>query len=103
MAQQEIDAALIACNVNLIYICYSFSHSLLSSIYRMAGDALLIILVTVAMLVFDGMSVLLLYASFLPFMCAYLLVVKKRVRKYGEDDMLAKRKQSRTVMDNLPL
>ena len=65
----------------------------------MAGDALLIILVTVAMLVFDGMSVLLLYASFLPFMCAYLLVVKKRVRKYGEDDMLAKRKQSRTVMD----
>lgn len=34
-----------------------------------------------------------------PFMCAYLLVVKKRVRKYGEDDMLAKRKQSRTVMD----
>lgn len=87
----------LAYEVNVV--CYSFSHSLLSSIYRMAGDALLIILVTVAMLVFDGMSVLLLYASFLPFMCAYLLVVKKRVRKYGEDDMLAKRKQSRTVMD----
>ena len=79
----------LAYEVNVV--CYSFSHSLLSSIYRMAGDALLIILVTVAMLVFDGMSVLLLYASFLPFMCAYLLVVKKRVRKYGEDDMLAKR------------
>ena len=65
----------------------------------MAGDVLLVMLVTVALLVFDGMSVLLLYVSFLPFMCTYLLVVRKRVRKYGEDDMLAKREQSRTVMD----
>lgn len=80
-------------------VCYSFSHGLLSSICRMAGDALLILLVTVALLLFNGTSVLLLFASFLPFMCVYLLVVKKRVRKYGEDDMLAKRKQSRTVMD----
>lgn len=80
-------------------VCYTFSHSLLSSICRMAGDALLIMLVTVGLLVFDGMSVLLLYASFLPFMCAYFLVVRKRVRKYGEDDVLAKREQSRTVMD----
>lgn len=80
-------------------VCYSFSHALLSSICRMAGDVLLVMLVTVALLVFDGMSVLLLYVSFLPFMCTYLLVVRKRVRKYGEDDMLAKREQSRTVMD----
>lgn len=80
-------------------VCYSFSHGLLSSICRMAGDVLLIMLVTVALLVFDGMSVLLLYVSFLPFMCAYLLVVRKRVRKYGEDDMLARREQSRTVTD----
>ena len=76
-------------------VCYSFSHALLSSICRMAGDVLLVMLVTVALLVFDGMSVLLLYVSFLPFMCTYLLVVRKRVRKYGEDDMLAKREQSR--------
>lgn len=80
-------------------VCYSFSHGLLSSICRMVGDVLLIMQVTVALLVFDGMSVLLLYVSFLPFMCAYLLVVRKRVRKYGEDDMLARREQSRTVTD----
>lgn len=80
-------------------VCYAFSHSLLSSICRMAGDALLIMLVTAALLVFDGMSVWLLYVSFLPFMCAYLLVVRKRVGKYGEDDMLAKREQSKIVTD----
>lgn len=80
-------------------VCYSFSHSLLSSICRMAGDVLLVMLVTAALLVSDGMSALLLYVSFLPFMCVYLLVVRKRVRKYGEDDMLARREQSRTVTD----
>ncbi len=80
-------------------VCYSFSHGLLFSLCRMAGDGLLIALVTVALLAYDGLSVLLLYASFLPFMCAYLLVVKRRVRRYGEDDMQAKREQWRTVMD----
>lgn len=80
-------------------VCYTFSHGLLSSISRITGDALLILLVTACLLVYDGMSVLLLYISFLPFMLAYLLVVKKRVRKYGESDMLAKREQSKTVTD----
>lgn len=80
-------------------VCYSFCHSLLSSICRMTGDVLLIMLTTVAMFVLDGMLVLLLYASFLPFMCAYFFLVRRRVRKYGEDDTLAKREQYRIVID----
>ena len=80
-------------------VCYAFSHGLLHSICRMAGDALLIILVTAALLLYDGFTVLLLYLSFLPLMCVYLFVVRKRVRRYGEEDMLAKREQQILVTD----
>lgn len=80
-------------------VCYSFSHNLLYSICRMTGDALLIMLVTTAMLAFDGMSVLLLYVSLLPFTCVYLFMVRKRVRRYGKEDTLAKRDQYRAVSD----
>ena len=80
-------------------MCYAFSHSLLAPIFRMMGDVLLMILVTLALLLWNGKTVMLLYASFIPFMCVYFLFVRKRVRKYGTDDMNAKREQSRIVMD----
>jgi len=80
-------------------MCYAFSQSLLSPMFRMTGDLLLIILVTVALLIWNGSTVLLLFASFVPFMCIYFFVVKKRVRKYGQEDMNAKREQARVVMD----
>lgn len=80
-------------------MCYAFSNSLLGSVFRMAGDALLIILVTVALFIWNGKTVLLLFASFIPFMCIYFLVVKRRVQRYGQEDMDAKRQQARVVMD----
>lgn len=80
-------------------MCYAFSHSLLSPIFRMMGDFLLIVLVTIALWVWNGKTVMLLYVSFIPFMCIYFFFVRKRVRKYGTDDMNAKREQSRIVMD----
>ena len=48
-------------------MCYGFSHSLLAPICRMAGDILLIALVTIALLIWNGTTVLILYASFIPF------------------------------------
>ncbi|MBR5296622.1 MAG: ABC transporter ATP-binding protein, partial [Parabacteroides sp.] len=54
-------------------MCYAFSHSLLAPICRMTGDALLIILVTIALLIWDGTSIVILYISFIPFMCIYFL------------------------------
>ena len=80
-------------------MCYGFSHSLLGPAFRMAGDVLLIIFVTIALLIWNGKTVALLFASFIPFMCIYVLVVKKRVREYGANDMDAKREQARVVMD----
>ena len=80
-------------------MCYAFSHSLLAPICRMAGDVLLIVLVTIALLIWNGNTVLILFASFIPFMCFYFFGVRKRVRKYGKDDMTVRREQARVVAD----
>ena len=80
-------------------ICYAFSQSLLAPMLRIIGDSLLIVLVTVALLIYDGTTVLLLYATFLPFMVVYFLGVRKRIKKYGRLDLDARREQSRVVMD----
>ena len=57
-------------------MCYAFSHSLVAPICRIASDVLLIVLVTVALLVWDGLSVLILFASFVPFMCVYFFSIR---------------------------
>lgn len=80
-------------------LCYAFSQSLLSPLLRMTADGLLIILVTIALLIYDGTTVLMLYATFLPFMCIYLFGVRKQVKKYGKMELEAKREQARVVMD----
>lgn len=80
-------------------ICYAFSQSILGPLLKMTGDALLVMLVTLALLVYDGTTVLLLYAAFLPFMVLYFFGVRKRIRKYGKLELDAKREQARVVMD----
>jgi len=80
-------------------LCYAFSQSLLSPLLRMAADGLLIILVTIALLIYDGTTVLMIYATCLPFMCIYLFGVRKQVKKYGKMELEAKREQARVVMD----
>jgi len=80
-------------------MCYSFSHSLLAPLCRMAGDGLLIVLVTLALLIWKGGIVLILFAAFIPFTCFYFFCVRKRVREYGTNDMNAKREQARIVSD----
>lgn len=82
-------------------MCYAFSHSLLAPLCRMAGDLLLLLLVTAGLIVFDGATVLILYASFLPFVVVYIFGVRGRVRRYGKEDMRAKREQARVVTDAL--
>lgn len=80
-------------------MCFAFSQSMLAPLLRMAGDGLLILLVTVALLVYDWTTVLVLYVSFIPFMALYVWGVRKRVRKYGEQEQQAKREQAKVVMD----
>lgn len=81
------------------YMCFAFSQSMLAPLLRMAGDGLLILLVTVALLVYDWLTVLVLYGSFLPFMAVYVWGVRKRVKEYGEQEQKARREQAKVVMD----
>ena len=67
--------------------------------HRMIGYGLLILMVTLALLVYDGMTVLVLYVSFIPFMLIYYFSVRKRVKQYGEQDLQARRAHSRVVQD----
>ena len=67
-------------------MCFAFSQSILAPLLRMAGDGLLVLWVTIALLVYDYQTVLILYASFLPVMGIYIWGVRKRIRKYGMED-----------------
>ena len=80
-------------------MCFAFSHSLLAPICRIAGDVLLITLVTTALLIWNGTTVLILLVAFIPFMCFYFFGVKKKVMKYGTDDMNVKREQAKVVTE----
>ena len=81
------------------FMCYTFSERILAPLMRMAGELLLIFLVTVALLVYDWRTIVVLYLCFLPFMILYITVVRKRVKKYGEQEYEAKRQQARIVAD----
>ncbi len=81
------------------YMCFAFSQNMLAPMLRMAGDGLLIVLVTAALLIYDWVTMLVLYVSFLPFMAVYMWGVRKRVKKYGEQELQAKREQAKVVMD----
>lgn len=80
-------------------MCFAFSQSILAPLLRMAGDGLLVLWVTIALLVYDYQTVLILYASFLPVMGIYIWGVRKRIRKYGMEEQQAKREQTKIVMD----
>lgn len=81
------------------FMCYTFSERILGPIMRMTGESLLIILVTVALLIYDWRTIVVLYLCFIPFMLIYITVVRKRVKKYGEQEYEAKRQQARIVTD----
>ena len=80
-------------------LCFAFSQHLLAPLLRMAGDGLLILFLTIALLIYDGVTVLMLYAAFLPCMLIYLFGIRKKVKEYGKIELEARRGQARVVMD----
>jgi ABC-type multidrug transport system fused ATPase/permease subunit len=83
------------------YLCHALAFNVLGPLLRMCGEALLVIIVSIALLVYSPLMTVLLYASFLPLVAVYVAVVRKRVRLYGERDVEERRKQSRLVMETL--
>ena len=81
------------------FMCYTFSERILSPLMRMAGELLLVILVTAALLIYDWSTMAVLYLCFVPFMLLYVTFVRKKVKHYGEQEFKAKREQSKIVND----
>ena len=80
-------------------ICLTFSQSVLGSLFRMAGEFFLIILMVAALIAWRPMMGLLTAVLFLPLAAVYVFTVRKRVRKIGAESLKALRAQSRTVAE----
>ena len=81
------------------YVCYTFCLSVLAPLFRIAGDGILILFMMTALVVWEPMAGLLLCAAFLPLSLLYSMVVRRRLRLYGQEELDARRKQSRTVVE----
>ena len=81
------------------YVCYTFSLCVLAPVFRMAGDAMLVLLMVSALVAWEPLAGCLLCAAFWPLAGLYVSLVRKRLRRYGMEELEARRKQSRTVVE----
>lgn len=81
------------------YMSYTFSEGILSPMLRMAGDGLLIILVSIALLIYDWRTIAVLYICFIPFIVFYIFFIRNKAAEYGREEFHAKRQQARIVAD----
>ena len=81
------------------YVCYMFSSCVLAPVFRMAGEAVLVLLMVTALVVWEPLAGFLLCASFLPLAGLYVGLVRRRLRRYGMEELEARRMQSRTVVE----
>lgn len=83
------------------YVCYVFSLSVLSPLLRMGSDAILLLMMVVALVVWEPVAGLLLCLGFVPIVMVYVGLVRGRLRRYGAEELEARRRQSRTVVEAL--
>ena len=81
------------------FVCYMFSLCVLSPIFRIAGEALLLLLMVTALMLWEPLVGILLCLGFLPMVMIYVWVLKGKLRRYGMEELEARRKQSRTVVE----
>lgn len=81
------------------FVCYIFSLCVLSPVFRIAGEALLLFFIILALVLWEPMVALLLCAVFLPMVMLYVWALKGKLRRYGAEELEARRKQSRTVVE----
>lgn len=81
------------------FVCYTFSLCILSPLFRIAGEALLLLLMVTALMIWKPLEGALLCLGFLPIVMSYVWMVKGKLRKYGAEEIEARRKQSRTVVE----
>lgn len=81
------------------FVCYTFSLCILSPLFHIVGEALLLLMMATALLVWEPLAGTLLCLGCLPVVISYVFMVKGKLRKYGTEELEARRKQSRTVVE----
>ena len=81
------------------YVCYMFCSCVLAPGFRIAGEAVLVLLMVTALVVWKPIAGVLLCTAFLLLAGLYVGFVRKRLRRYGMEELEARRKQSRTVVE----
>lgn len=81
------------------YVCYMFSLCVLAPLFRMAGEAVLVLLMVSALVIWEPLAGLLLCMAFIPLAALYVGLVRNRLRRYGQEELEARRRQSRTVVE----
>ena len=81
------------------FVCYVFSLCVLSPIVRMAGEAMLLLLMVIALMAWEPQVGMLLCLGFLPLVIFYVMFLKGKLNRYGAEELEARRMQSRTVVE----
>ena len=81
------------------FVCYMFSLCVLSPIFRIAGEALLLMLMMTTLMLWEPIVGVLLCLGFLPMVMFYIWMLKGKLRRYGAEELEARRAQSRTVVE----
>lgn len=80
-------------------VCYTFSFYILAPLFRIAADALLLVMMITALMIWEPLIGALLCLGFLPIVMVYVWMVKGKLRQYGLEELNARREQSRTVVE----
>ena len=81
------------------FVCYMFSLGILSPIFRIAGEAVLLLMIVLSLMCWEPKVGILLCLVFLPMVMLYVWFLKGKLRQYGTEELEARRKQSRTVVE----
>ncbi len=81
------------------YICLTFSLCVLAPLFGLVGNVLLVLLIVTALLIWEPLAGLLLCSVFSLLAVNYVYFVRNRLRKYGQEELEARRRMSRTVVE----
>lgn len=81
------------------FVCYIFSLCVLSPIFRLTGEVLLLMLMMTSLMIWEPIVGILICLGFLPMVIFYIWALKGKLRRYGEEELEARRAQSRTVVE----
>lgn len=91
------NSATLARNVN--FICYNTVMGVISPAISIISETLLLVLLLAALLWYDALIASLAVAVFIPLSWLYIVVLRGKLRRYGQIENEARRQQARAVVE----